>query len=106
MSADTTKFFVTRPPRPMLSRDADSVYWMSRYVERAEPWRLAAAERAGDAAAGPALDAVLGTGIRACRTLAGQLAPFVPDLASRIAAACDDSSGRLPEPRPLFPRIG
>ena len=78
----------------------------NRYVERAEPWRLAAAERAGDAAAGPALDAVLGTGIRACRTLAGQLAPFVPDLASRIAAACDDSSGRLPEPRPLFPRIG
>jgi len=42
----------------------------------------------------------------ACRTLAGQLAPFVPDLASRIAAACDDSSGRLPEPRALFPRIG
>jgi len=78
----------------------------NRYVERAEPWRLAAAERAGDAAAGQALDAVLGTGIRACRTLAGQLAPFVPDLASRIAAACDDSSGRLPEPRPLFPRIG
>ena len=36
MSSDTTKFFVTRPPRPMLSRDADSVYWMSRYVERAE----------------------------------------------------------------------
>src|SRR5688500_15279755 len=36
MSTDTTKFFVTRPPRPMLSRDADSVYWMSRYVERAE----------------------------------------------------------------------
>jgi uncharacterized alpha-E superfamily protein len=36
MTTDTTKFFVTRPPRPMLSRDADSVYWMSRYVERAE----------------------------------------------------------------------
>ena len=69
-------------------------------------WSAAAAERAGDAPAGQALDAVLGTGIRACRTLAGQLAPFVPDLASRIAAACDDSSGRLPEPRPLFPRIG
>jgi uncharacterized alpha-E superfamily protein len=31
-----TKFFVSRPPRPMLSRDADSVYWMSRYIERAE----------------------------------------------------------------------
>ena len=25
-----------RPPRPMLARDADSIYWMSRYVERAE----------------------------------------------------------------------
>jgi len=36
MSTDTSKFFVTRPPRPMLARDADSVYWMSRYVERAE----------------------------------------------------------------------
>src|SRR4051812_27466350 len=36
MTTDTSKFFVTRPPRPMLARDADSVYWMSRYVERAE----------------------------------------------------------------------
>src|SRR5689334_16434857 len=36
VSTDTSKFFVTRPPRPMLARDADSVYWMSRYVERAE----------------------------------------------------------------------
>jgi len=25
-----------RPARPMLARDADSMYWMSRYVERAE----------------------------------------------------------------------
>jgi uncharacterized alpha-E superfamily protein len=33
---ETSKFFLTRPPRPMLSRDADAVYWMSRYVERAE----------------------------------------------------------------------
>lgn len=30
------KFFVIRPPRPMLARDADSMYWMSRYVERTE----------------------------------------------------------------------
>ena len=36
MSTDTSKFFLTRTPRPMLARDADSVYWMSRYVERAE----------------------------------------------------------------------
>src|SRR5580658_1517949 len=25
-----------RGPRPMLARDADSMYWMARYVERAE----------------------------------------------------------------------
>src|SRR5437762_2677748 len=30
------KFSLSRPPRPMLSRDADAVYWMSRYVERSE----------------------------------------------------------------------
>src|SRR4051794_17476052 len=29
-------FDVNAPPRPMLARDADSMYWMSRYVERAE----------------------------------------------------------------------
>jgi uncharacterized alpha-E superfamily protein len=29
-----TKF--TQPARPMLARDADSVYWMARYIERAE----------------------------------------------------------------------
>jgi uncharacterized alpha-E superfamily protein len=27
---------VNQPARPMLSRDADSMYWLSRYVERAE----------------------------------------------------------------------
>jgi methionyl-tRNA synthetase len=78
----------------------------NRYVEHAEPWRLASAERAGDASAGRRLDAALGALIWACRTLAAQLAPFVPGLAARLAAACDDSAGQLPEPRALFPRIG
>src|SRR5437588_3913763 len=32
----TAKFSVHRPPRPMMARDADSMFWMSRYVERAE----------------------------------------------------------------------
>src|SRR5271154_3476855 len=27
---------LNQPARPMLARDADSIYWMSRYVERAE----------------------------------------------------------------------
>src|SRR5438045_8245495 len=33
---EATKFFFEFPSRPMLSRDADSMYWMARYVERAE----------------------------------------------------------------------
>jgi len=30
------KFQHNQPTRPMLARDADSVYWMARYIERAE----------------------------------------------------------------------
>jgi len=34
--SEASKFYVSRPPRPMLARDADSMYWMSRYIERSE----------------------------------------------------------------------
>jgi methionyl-tRNA synthetase len=84
----------------------DVVDEANRYVERAEPWRLASAERAGDSGAALRLDAALGVLIAACRTLAAELAPFLPGLAGRLADACDDSAGRLPGPRTLFPRIG
>ena len=30
------KFHHVAPARPILARDADSLYWMARYVERAE----------------------------------------------------------------------
>jgi methionyl-tRNA synthetase len=78
----------------------------NRYVERVQPWRLAAAERGGEAAAGRRLDAALELLIGACQALALQLSPFLPDLAAAISAACDESAGRLPDPRPLFPRLG
>src|SRR5215207_311975 len=32
----TPTLHVNRPPHPLLSRVAESAYWMSRYVERAE----------------------------------------------------------------------
>jgi len=32
----TKKFTLFQPARPMLAREADSVFWMARYVERAE----------------------------------------------------------------------
>src|ERR1700684_4042996 len=35
-SSPTTKYSFNQLARPMLARDADSMYWMSRYVERAE----------------------------------------------------------------------
>ncbi len=77
----------------------------NRYVEATEPWHLGRADRAGDAAAGERLDRVLGALITACQVLAAEIWPFLPDLAARVAIACGDSGGRLPEPRPVFPRI-
>jgi methionyl-tRNA synthetase len=74
-------------------------------VDATEPWHLARAERAGDRAAGERLDQVLGALIAACQVLAAEIWPFLPDLAARLAAACNDSAGALPAPRPLFPRI-
>ena len=77
----------------------------NRYVEVTEPWHLARAERAGDSVSKERLDAVLGALVAACQVLAAEIWPFLPDLAARIAAACDDSAGALPAPRPIFPRI-
>jgi len=36
MNPDLSKFDKIRPPRPMLAREADAMYWMARYIERAE----------------------------------------------------------------------
>jgi methionyl-tRNA synthetase len=77
----------------------------NRYVEATEPWHLGRAERAGDAAAGERLDRVLGALITSCQVLAAEIWPFLPDLAARIAAASNDSGGRLPKPLAVFPRI-
>jgi methionyl-tRNA synthetase len=77
----------------------------NRYLDATQPWHLAKAERGGDAAAGQRLDGVLGALVVACQVLAAELWPFLPDLAARLAAACNDSFGALPAPYPLFPRI-
>jgi methionyl-tRNA synthetase len=77
----------------------------NRYVEHIRPWHLAKAERDGDAQAAATLDAALGVLIHACRTLAEQLAPFLPDTSARIIAQCTPSAGRLPTAEPLFPKL-
>ncbi len=78
----------------------------NRHVERAEPWRLARAERDGDARAAALLDRSLALLIRACAALGTELAPFLPGLAARIRAACGGADGRLPASGQVFPRIG
>jgi methionyl-tRNA synthetase len=77
----------------------------NRFVEITEPWHLARAERAGDVAAGQRLDQVLGALVAACQVVAAEIWPFLPDLAARVATACDDFGGRLPKARPVFPRL-
>jgi methionyl-tRNA synthetase len=77
----------------------------NRYVDATEPWHLGRAGRAGDTASGQRLGAVLGALIAACQVIAAELWPFLPDLAGKVAAACDDFGGVLPAPRPVFPRI-
>jgi methionyl-tRNA synthetase len=91
-------------------RGASAAIWevveeANRYVERAEPWRLARAERDGDPAAGEQLDECLALLIGTCSDLGRELAPFLPGLAARIRAACDDSAGPLAPAEPVFPRL-
>ena len=72
------------------------------YVNRARPWELARAGREGD----EQLDAVLAQLLGACSVLGRELAPFLPDLAARVAAQCTPGAdGRLPPPRPVFRRL-
>jgi methionyl-tRNA synthetase len=91
-------------------RQATSALWSivdeaNRYINHIRPWELAKAERDGDHQAGHHLDTVLATLIRACRTIAEHLAPFLPDAATRITQQCAAPGGRLPSPSPVFRRL-
>lgn len=92
-------------------RAATGVVWAvveaaNRFVNDRQPWRLARAETGGDAAAGAELDAVLRTLVECCGAVAGELAPFLPVAADRIAAQLTPAAdGRLPAATPLFPRV-
>jgi methionyl-tRNA synthetase len=84
-------------------RRASGVVWTfvnraNKYVNDRRPWTLDGAER----------DAVLGTLVGACRTLADELAPFLPATAARIARRCtpeEPDGARLPVPDRLFGRF-
>ena len=71
----------------------------NRYVSAARPWELG---RAADAGADKQLDAVLAVVLSACRTIARELGPFLPDAARRIQQALDDRDAE--RGRALFPK--
>lgn len=63
------------------------------YLARSRPWELADP------------DEVLANLLAACRVLANDLIPFLPDLATRIAEQCFALSGSLAPARALYPRL-
>lgn len=78
----------------------------NRCIEATRPWELAKAERAGDPAATPRLDAALAALLDACRDLGTHLTPFLPGAAALITARCTaPPDAPLPPPAPLFPRL-
>ncbi|MFF8729298.1 methionine--tRNA ligase [Streptomyces sp. NPDC015171] len=77
----------------------------NRCIDTTRPWELARRERQGDREAAERLDTVLAALVTACRVLAGELHPFVPDAATRITAQLTPVEGRLPAARPLFRRL-
>jgi methionyl-tRNA synthetase len=78
----------------------DIVDAANRCIEATTPWTLAATARDGDGDASARLDAVLGVLLQSCRVLGEELAPFLPDAAARIVAAC--AGARLPVPAKVF----
>ncbi|MBI4941518.1 MAG: methionine--tRNA ligase [Actinobacteria bacterium] len=86
----------------------DLVTDAGRFVGRHEPWHLARAAAAGDAAAGERFDAALGALLSVCATVTEELQPFVPDGAARLDGLLRSVSGRDgggPVPA-AFPRLG
>ena len=83
----------------------DIVDEANRYINHIRPWELAKAERTTNRRACSDLDAVLATLLRTCQTIAGHLAPFLPDAAARVAQQCTALSGGLPTPSPIQQRL-
>ena len=86
-------------------RAAASAIWevvseANRFVSATQPWELAKAAAAGDAAAAGRLDTVLHTLVEACRLVARELTPFLPAAGERIASALESLDAA--EGRTLF----
>jgi methionyl-tRNA synthetase len=119
----------------LLLHEALSALWefvgdANKFVEAEQPWSIAKAARAGDAAAEARLAGVLGDLVEAARLVSLAVAPFMPSIAPRAHAqlgqvfpyapdgnggppllealvwgASTGEPGRLGAPEPLFPRL-
>lgn len=118
-----------------LLHEALAVLWefvgaANRFVDSEQPWAVAKAAKAGDAAAAARLRSVLGDLVEACRLIGLAAAPFIPGTAPRVLAqlgfdypygadgnggpplldelrwgAHAADAGRLGEAVPLLPRL-
>lgn len=77
----------------------------NRCIDATRPWELARAQRHGNTNAAERLDAVLAALVTACRVLAEELRPFIPQAAARIAEQVTSVDGSLPPAHPLFLRL-
>jgi methionyl-tRNA synthetase len=81
----------------------DAVVDANRFVTATRPWELADAERRGDSTVSSRVDASLGVLLDACRTIARELSPFLPDATVRIGQALGRRDRELA--RALFPKV-
>jgi methionyl-tRNA synthetase len=81
----------------------DAVVEANRFVSATRPWELGDAESRGDATVSGPLDASLGVLLAACRAIARELNPFLPDAAARIELALERGDRELG--RALFPKV-
>jgi methionyl-tRNA synthetase len=81
----------------------DVVAEANRLVSATKPWELAKRARSRDSEASERLDAVLAVLLEVCRAVAGELTPFLPRGAARIAAALDELDAE--RGRALFPKF-
>ncbi len=117
-----------------LLHDALAALWdfvgaANRFVDLEQPWVLAKAARDGDEAASARLHGVLGDLLEACRLVGFAAAPFLPNVAPRLAEqlgvpypyapdgnggpplgdllrwGSGPTGGRIGVPAPLFPRL-
>ena len=132
--ADTVRLYAQRLESCLL-HDALAELWefvggANKVVDAEQPWVLAKSAKAGDEAAAARLRGVLGDLIEACRLVGLAVAPYMPGIAPRILeqlghaypygadgnggppvleeltwGARAGESGRVTDPRPLFPRL-